>query len=82
MDAVVTQLVQSLSGSVKELIAAREQAAQSGAHLKYAELTGRIETMRTVILFVQQTAQAGQPLLPVPDASTPESSKKAPKGAK
>ncbi|KKK74708.1 hypothetical protein LCGC14_2881040, partial [marine sediment metagenome] len=50
-----------LSKSVVELSAAREQAAQSGAHLKYAELTGRIETMRTVISFVQQIAQANQP---------------------
>ena len=61
MDAVTTQLVASLSKSVVELSAAREQAAQSGAHLKYAELTGRIETMRTVISFVQQIAQANQP---------------------
>jgi len=61
MDVVTTQLVASLSKSVVELSAAREQAAQSGAHLKYAELTGRIETMRTVISFVQQIAQANQP---------------------
>ncbi len=61
MDVVTTQLVASLSKSVVELSAAREQAAQSGAHLKYAELTGRIETMRTVISFVQQVAQAAAP---------------------
>jgi len=61
MDATTAQLIQSLSKSVTELSAARAEAAQTGAHLKYAELTGRIETMRTVISFLQQTAQASPP---------------------
>ena len=61
MDAVSAQLVRSLSGSMAELTTARADAAQTGAHLKYAELTGRIETMRTVISFLQQTAQASPP---------------------
>ena len=61
MDAVVAQLVRSLSGSMAELATARADAAQTGAHLKYAELTGRLETMRTVISFLQQTAQASPP---------------------
>ncbi len=58
MDAVIAQLVASLSKSMTELSAARVDAAQTGAYLKYAELTGRIETMRVVISFFQQTAQA------------------------
>ncbi len=58
MDAVAAQLVRSLSGSMAELATARADAAQTGAHLKYAELTGRLETMRTVISFLQQTTQA------------------------
>ncbi|KKL82767.1 hypothetical protein LCGC14_1981460 [marine sediment metagenome] len=62
MDATTAQLIQSLSKSVTELSVARAEAAQTGAHLKYAELTGRIETMRTVISFFQQTAQAAAPV--------------------
>ena len=58
MDAATAQLVASLSKSMTELSVARAEAAQTGAHLKYAELTGRIETMRVVISFFQQTAQA------------------------
>ena len=61
MDAVTVQLIQSLGKSVTELEVARAAAAQSGAHLKYAELTGRLETMRVVILFCQQAVQASQP---------------------
>ena len=61
MDAVAAQLVRSLSGSMAELATARADAAQTGAYLKYAELTGRLETMRTVINFLQQTAQASPP---------------------
>ena len=61
MDATTAQLVSSLSKSVAELSAARAEAAQTGAHLKYAELTGRIETMRVVISFFQQAAQAAVP---------------------
>ena len=61
MDAVTAQLIQSLSKSAIELAVARADAADKGAHLKYAELTGRIETMRMVIQFFQQTEQAAQP---------------------
>ncbi len=61
MDAATAQLVASLSKSMTELSVARAEAAQTGAHLKYAELTGRIETMRVVISFFQQTAQAAVP---------------------
>ncbi len=75
MDAVTTQLVASLSKSVVELSAAREQAAQSGAHLKYAELTGRIETMRTVISFVQQVAQAALSQSQQADKTPPKAEK-------
>ena len=71
MDATVVQLIQSLSKSVTELSVVREQAAQTGAHLKYAELTGRIETMRTVISFVQQTTQAAPTPTPPPGPPTP-----------
>ncbi len=71
MDAVAVQLIQSLGKSVTELSVAREQAAQSGAHLKYAELTGRIETMRTVISFVQQVAQAAPTPEPPPGPPAP-----------
>ncbi len=84
MDAVTTQLVASLSKSVTELSAAREQAAQSGAHLKYAELTGRIETMRTVISFVQQVAQAAVASEPVTEKTVKGgegAGKKAPKAS-
>ena len=72
MDATITQLVASLSKSVAELSVARAEAAQTGAHLKYAELTGRLETMRVVNSFVQQTAQA----------KPPEAEKKAEKNKK
>ena len=75
MDVVTTQLVASLSKSVVELSAAREQAAQSGAHLKYAELTGRIETMRTVISFVQQVAQAALSQSQQADKTPPKAEK-------
>ncbi|KKK79915.1 hypothetical protein LCGC14_2828710 [marine sediment metagenome] len=70
MDAVAAQLVRSLSGSMAELATARADAAQTGAHLKYAELTGRLETMRTVISFFQQTAQAAAPV-PATGANPP-----------
>lgn len=61
MDAAVTQLVQSLAKSVQELAAVRSEAADKNANLKYAELTGRIDTMRTVIAFFQQATQANVP---------------------
>ncbi len=44
-----------------ELATARANAAQTGAYITYAEVTGRMETMRTVISFLQQTAQAAVP---------------------
>lgn len=81
MDAVTAQLVQSLAKSVTELSVARADAADKGAHLKYAELTGRIETMRTVINFFQQSAQAVTPA-PTPEPQTGENPPKAKKARK
>ncbi len=77
MDAVTAQLVQSLSKSVAELAVARAEAAQTGAHLKYAELTGRIETMRTVIQFFQQAVQAEQAEPATGENPPPAKTKKA-----
>jgi len=77
MDAVTAQLVQSLSKSVAELAVARAEAAQTGAHLKYAELTGRIETMRTVIQFFQQAVQAEPATGETPPKPQPKKAKEA-----
>ena len=76
MDAVSAQLVQSLTKSVQELAQARADAADKGAHLKYAELTGRMETMRTVIAFFQQSAQAAAPPLEPTPKKEPVAEKK------
>lgn len=81
MDAAIAQLIQSLAKSAEELAVARVDAADKGAHLKYAELTGRIETMRTVISFFQQTAQAATPT-PTPEPQTGENPPKAKKARK
>ena len=61
MDAPATQLVRSLTKSIQELSLARASAADINSHIKYAELTGRIETMHTIISFFQQTEQTNQP---------------------
>ncbi len=75
MEAAAEQLILSLSESMKELSAARADAAQTGAFLKYAEVTGRLETMRTVISFLRQTTQVNQPQAdktPTGNAKTPK----------
>ncbi len=55
----LTQLLGSLVNLMKELAKERKEAKDA----YYAELTGRIETMRTVVIFLQQSLQpnpAGQ----------------------
>lgn len=75
-EETLKQLTASLAQSLQQL-AEKRNDCDSG--VKYAELTGRMDTMTSIINFLQQSGQA---VVPAPEAEPKATGKKVKRGKK